>query len=312
LPLLSSLDVFTIKYIADTRSPKELATYYRTEDIKIGEDLSALPDCDVVLLAIPVGVRGRYIREFSRRGAAIFSEKPFAPDLESHNEFMRLSNKITCNYMRTCYSSIRQLRDIITSGTLGHVRAAYFSEGGILGATGVGKEHYRTKAELSGGGVLMETGCHTLSELTYVLGDYELSVHEAEVVSQGDLDVHVQAQLHATGNESFTIKLEIGLLKPLKNKCRIAFDKTIIEFDQADPRSTLRLRPIDGIKKVNWQLAPSTAWARTLYQAHYLKWKMFLDKLLRKEEIDTKFETSVDTTRIITEIYEKARKGDSR
>lgn len=310
MPVLSSIDFVNVKYLADVRSPKELADYYRTGCIEIGDDISTLPDCDVVLLAIPVGVRGKYMREFSRRGTAVFSEKPFALNLESHNELMELSRQVTCNYNRTCFSSIRQLRELVTSGIFGQVKGAFISEGpegGILGATGVERKHYRSNTELSGGGVLMETGCHTLSELTYVLGDYYVSVLDAQVISQHDLDVHVQAELRVTGDVAFTLKFEIGLLKPLKNVCRFVFDTAVIEFDHTDPNSTLRLTPTST--KCSWTLTPSAAWAQTLFQSHYLKWKMFLDKLLRKEEIDTKRETSLDTTRIITEIYSK---GSSR
>lgn len=50
LPVLSSLDIVRIKYVADIRHPGKLANYYKTEGIEIGDDLTLLPDCDVVLL----------------------------------------------------------------------------------------------------------------------------------------------------------------------------------------------------------------------------------------------------------------------
>lgn len=308
LPILSSLHTVSIKYLADISNPRKLASYYKTEGIEIGDDLTLLPDCDVVLLGTPVGVRERYIREFSKRSTAIFSEKPFALDLESHKRCLRLADKITCNYMRTCYSSTRQLKKIVSSGMFGEPKAAYVSEGGIQHATGIGKEHYRTRVELSGGGVLMETGCHALSQLTYILEDCEVSVHDAEVISQGDLDVHAEATLRVIGDKEFDIKFEIGSAKPLKNMCLFVFDKTIIQFDHTDPKSRLRLAPVGGMKRVDLEITPNTAWARTFYQAHYLKWRMFLDKLLGKEDIDAKSETSLDTTRIISEICEKGSK----
>jgi hypothetical protein len=144
--------------------------------------------------------------------------------------------------------------------------------------------------------------------LTYILEDYEVSVHDAEVISQGDLDVHAEATLRVTGDKGFNIKFEVGSAKPLKNMCLFVFDNTIIQFDHTDPKSTLRLAPVGSTRTVDLEITPSTAWARTWYQAHYLKWKMFLDKLLGKEDIDVKSETSLDTTRIITEIFEKGSK----
>jgi predicted dehydrogenase len=311
LPLLSCLEIASVKYVADVRHPGKLASYYKTVGIEIRDDLTLLPDCDVVLLATPVGVRERYIREFSKRGTAIFSEKPFAVDLESHKRCLELTDRVTCNYMRTCYSSIRQLKAIVSSEIFGKLKAVYVSEGGIQGATGIEKEHYRTNVKLSGGGVLMETGCHTLSQLTYVLEDYEVSVYDAELIWQGDLDVHAKAHLHVSGDKEFDIKLEIGSAKPLKNVCLFAFDNTIVEFDHTDPNSTLRLVPVNNTGRVTLEVTPNSVWARTPNQAHYLKWRAFLEKLLRKEDIDTKSETSVDTTRIMTEIYKKGSRRDS-
>lgn len=256
----------------------------------------------------PVGVRERYIREFSKRGTGIFSEKPFALNLESHNRFLQLANKVTCNYHRTCFSSVRQLKKIVTSGMFGQVKGAYVSEGGIQGATGIEKESFRTKVELSGGGVLMETGCHTLSQLTFILQGHKVSVRDSELILQGGLDVHAEANLQVTGDKGFNIKFEIGSAKPLRNLCLFAFDNAIVQFDHTDPKSTLRLAPVGTIKNSNLEITSSTAWARTSSQAWYLKWKMFLDKLLAKEDMDVKNETSLDTTRLITEIYEKASK----
>jgi len=172
LPTLSMLDNARLKFIADIQNPRKLASHYKTEGIEIGDDLTLLPDCDVVLLATPVGARERYIREFAKRGTAIFSEKPFAPDLPSHKRYLELTDKVTCNYMRTCYSSVRQLKKIVSSNIFGQVKGAYISEGGIQGATGIEKDHYRTKVDSSGGGVLMETACHPLSQLTFILADH--------------------------------------------------------------------------------------------------------------------------------------------
>ncbi len=299
------MDTVNLKYVADVRHPGKLPGYYKAEAIRIRDDLTLLPECDIVLLATPVGVRERYIREFSQRGTAIFSEKPFAVDLESHKRLLELTNRVTCNYMRTCYSSIRQLKAIVCSKIFGNLKEVYLSEGGLQGAAGIEKQHYRANARLSGGGVLTETGCHPLSQLTYVLDGYELSVSEAELIMQDDLDVNVQARLHASGDHELDINLEIGSAKPLKNMCLFGFENTIIEFDHTDPKSMLRLA-LNNTERASLGIAPNSMWARSFTQAHYLRWKMFLDKLLSNEHIDAKIETSILTTRLITEIYEKA------
>ena len=92
LPLLSCIPDVRIKFIADKSDPKELAKVYDTQSVKI-DDVTNLPDCDIVLLAIPVGAREKYVDEFSKRGTPIFAEKPFAIDLETHKNFLKSSKK---------------------------------------------------------------------------------------------------------------------------------------------------------------------------------------------------------------------------
>ena len=135
LPLLSCIENVSVKYIADTFDPKDLAKTYNTQSIKI-TDITSLPDCDIAVLAIPVGVRKKYIQEFSKRKTAIFTEKPFAIDPETHKSFLELSNRISCNYMRIYYNSTRQIKDIITSGIFGPIKKVSITEGGIIGKTG--------------------------------------------------------------------------------------------------------------------------------------------------------------------------------
>ena len=91
LPLLSCIENVSVKYIADTFDPKDLAHAYNIQSIKI-TDITSLPNCDIAVLAIPVGVRKKYIQEFSKRKTAIFTEKPFAIDPETHKSFLELSN----------------------------------------------------------------------------------------------------------------------------------------------------------------------------------------------------------------------------
>ena len=96
LPLLSCIDYVKIEFIADRNDPSILANMYNTKSIKI-DKISNLPKCDVVLLAVPVGVKEKYLCELIKQNCYIFAEKPFSVDLASHNFFLKSSNKITCN-----------------------------------------------------------------------------------------------------------------------------------------------------------------------------------------------------------------------
>ena len=56
LPLLSCMDNVSIEFIADRKNPENLAKLYNTKPIQINKQ-SSFPDCDIVLITIPVGAR---------------------------------------------------------------------------------------------------------------------------------------------------------------------------------------------------------------------------------------------------------------
>lgn len=302
LPLLSCIENISIKYIADIQEPKELAKVYKTRSIKI-DDISSLPDCDIALLATPVGVREKYIYEFSKRKIPLFTEKPFAIDLETHKRFLQLSDKITCNYMKIYYNSTRQIKEIISSGAFGNLTNVSISEGGIVGKTNRGKDTYQADTNLSGGGILMETACHTLSQISSIFDD--ISVKEANVVWENDFDVEAKAMFVSEKN-SYNIDYSITMIKPVEIGSTFFFDHAKISFNHTIPNSELFITGYNTDSR--FILNKETRYATTANQAYYLKWKSFLDKITNGDVIDTEFETSIKTTELITDIYKKGGK----
>ena len=99
LPLLSCIDTVNIEFIADRKYPKVLGNTYNTKPVKI-DKISSLPDCDIVLLALPVGVKEEYIREFAKRDSYIFAEKPFSVDLKWLGNVLPLNeNSFLCTLL---------------------------------------------------------------------------------------------------------------------------------------------------------------------------------------------------------------------
>ena len=73
LPLLSCIDNVDIEFIADRKNPSKLANLYKTKSIQI-ENISNLPSCDIVLLALPMGAKEEYIQELQKE-IALFLQK---------------------------------------------------------------------------------------------------------------------------------------------------------------------------------------------------------------------------------------------
>ena len=302
LPLLSCIENVSVKFIADTFDPKDLANAYNIQSIKI-TDITSLPNCDIAVLAIPVGVRKKYIQEFSKRKTPIFTEKPFATDPETHKSFLELSNRISCNYMRIYYNSTRQIKNIITSGIFGSIKKVSITEGGIIGKTGRGKYSYQANPKLSGGGLLMETGCHTLSQLDFLFDD--ISVRESKVIWQDDFDIDAQVVFDISGNNSFSIDYHITMIKPVETLTTFFFEH--FEFNKRKIFSDYEFTISNYNSDKQFTLCQENKFAATFAQAYYLKWKSFLDQIRQGNTIDTKLETSFKTTQMISEIIQKGR-----
>ena len=302
LPLLSCIENVSVKFIADTFDPKDLAHAYNIQSIKI-TDITSLPNCDIAVLAIPVGVRKKYIQEFSKRKTPIFTEKPFATDPETHRSFLELSNRISCNYMRIYYNSTRQIKNIITSGIFGSIKKVSITEGGIIGKTGRGKDSYQANPKLSGGGLLMETGCHTLSQLDFLFDD--ISVRESKVIWQDDFDIDAQIVFDISGSNSFSIDYHITMIKPIETLTTLFFEHFQLSFNHLVPNAVFTISNYNSDKQ--FTLCQENKFAATFAQAYYLKWKSFLDQIRQGNTIDTKLETSFKTTQMISEIIQKGR-----
>lgn len=306
LPILDSLEETTIGFIADIDGQKsnELAKNYGTKAVEIKDDPSSLPTCDIVFLGVPVGVREEYIDEFSSRNTPIFSEKPFAIDKEDHYNYLEKSENIACNYMRTCYSATRQLEAIVDSGVFGELlHIEMFDEGKVWG-TGYGKDHWQTDVNLSGGGVLMEHGCHSLSQLLQIFPDYTIEIGETEIIWNGDLDSDVKTTLYLSkGGHEIEVEYRVSRIKPIEQPSRFVFDNAVITGVVTKPESTLTISPRNESMMEDINCKPSNEWARTIPQAMYLRWKQFLRQITQDIGENHYIRTAPEVTETITEIY---------
>lgn len=309
IPLLECCKDVKLTYVADVKKIPEGTIPKRIPTITLNEDEQSLPDADIVLLAIPLGAREKYIKECGRRKMAIMTEKPFAPNTEMHKKYLQWSEKIACNYMRAYFSSVGQVQGLLMSGWLGDIKKIEITEGGIVGRTDKDSGHYQTKKELSGGGILMEWGCHTLSQLTEIMKGYSLTVKDASITYANDLDVEVSTIIKAQNKkQSIPINYKISLITPLTTKSRYIGEKGEIVFNHVSPESPVQLLSYEPTKAHQaFILNPGRQGASTFYQAFYLRWMDMLKKVQEQQQFDAMKETSLKTTELITDIYRKEK-----
>lgn len=305
LPILDSMDRVELAYIADIDGTKAryASDAYGGEAIETG-DPSDLPDCDVALLAIPVGARTQYIEELGQRGSAVFCEKPFAMNTAMHESFLEALEDIFCNYQRTCYSAVNQVRTLVDSRTFGALEEVVIHEGMVGGADkGIGPGHYRTDLSLSGGGVLIEVGCHGLSEIVHILDGWKLAVEAADIVWNAEFDTDVEATIVASsGNRTVPVDFRVSTIRNLGKRARFSFENGEVRFNPFDSETPLAVQT-DGEERFAFELDES--WATTHHQGVYLRWQQFLDDV-DGEKTRPHVRTAPEVTELIDGIYGQA------
>lgn len=307
LPILHNTDGAQVSYVADIDYDQALKASrgYDAEPIEIDDSLGRLPDCDVVVLAIPVGAREQYIAEFADRGTAIFAEKPFAIDEPMHRQFIDTAEKMGCNYMRTHYNATVQLKQALETGLFGVPSRIELIEEGKTGATGFGKTHFQTSSEQSGGGILLERGCHSLSQILTLFPEYDISVIDADISYYKELDAEVSAHMElSNGDTVIEFEYLISRLRPIGSTLRVDCGSATLVTDPFDPGDQLRIEPASATESALTLDIEETA-ATTTHQAMWLRWREFLSALA-EDDLDSEVETMPEVTRLIDEIYEEA------
>lgn len=313
LPVLANTDGVEVEYVADVdgSQAKEVARAFDARAVEVGSGGTRLPASDVALLAVPVGVRESYFEAFGERSIPVFSEKPFATGAAEHRRFADLVPAVSCNYLRLSFGATRQARRLVDAGVFGELERVRYAEGGVVGATGRSQESYQSDAALRGGGMLLERGCHGLSQLVYLLEEWDLSVEDATVEWEDDFDVDVEASLAATRDgRSVPVEYTLTRVRPVETVAEFVFEHGTIAFDPEDPEAQVSVRATGSAAPWSAAARPTFErdgrWASTFAQAAALRWQEFLSLVDPSAEPASTPRTMPAVTDLIEEIYERS------
>jgi predicted dehydrogenase len=158
---------------------------------------------------------------------------------------------------------------------------------------------------MSGGGVLMEKGCHDLSQLVEIFGEASIQIIDSDVTWKGTLDVAVEATLRVGPPHRVDIDFRISMVEPYQTRATFEFSDASVTFEHPEADDSLRVAVAGSRRGIgNMTIAPDTEAAQTTEEAMYLRWQSFLDGLW--DGFDSERETYLDVSRLVTELYEKA------
>ena len=167
---------------------------------EVSDQEQILEDCEIVVIATPPSSHAELVEKYLADGRTVICEKPFVGNKADATRLTDLAEERHCNlfvgHMRRCYPSVRLGRALISSGILGQITSVSAYEGGRFAWPAESGYVYTDPF----GGVLFDTGSHTVDMLLYLAG-----------LDDGDLDVKPLATRRDCAEPSNDIEARILL-----------------------------------------------------------------------------------------------------
>ncbi len=146
------------------------------------EDLLKDPEVDAVLISLPTHLHLECTRQAAEAKKDIFLEKPIATTVEEAKEIISLSEqnsvKLMLGYPLRFNSGFGKVKEDLDNGLIGDVEnahATYISSGPFFhraeGYSPVPVPDWWFNTQSTGGGVLVDLGCHVINLLRWFFGE---------------------------------------------------------------------------------------------------------------------------------------------
>src|SRR5712664_438405 len=264
--------------------------------------LRTFPKTDLVLLAIPFGVRAPYYNALSQMGAAVYVEKPFARTVSAHRKLCSAFDdfRIACGLNRRSWGIVQFCKKALDRDLFGQVRRVEFGMGMLSGIPAAA--HYMADARMAGGGMLIETGVHGIDTVLYCLDAQTAQLVDGKMIVENGHDIHCEAALMVTTSkgERVCFKIEVSRLKNTINRIEFQFDNCTVFFSIVGSPQ-LWVESKDG--KLRSLLSDSTNFYPSSCNQVLLEfWQAFINGIEKGETNYTSAIESVLTTQVIEQL----------
>lgn len=309
LPILKNMTNVEIAWITDAKeqTTRSISQAFRVPFVSFPPSPAELPECEVALLAIPVGFRRTYYEAFANRGIAVFAEKPFSVSLDEHKRILGLfpPHRIACGYMRRNYAANLLLRRIVAEKWFGRLQRIRIAEGYRGAGTMTNISHY-DDLKAAGGGILISLGCHDVDLAFYITGTRNFRVSGKLLEMDEKIDRKVEASIKLFNNSSYEdescdFDLCVSWLDSQENSIQLHFPEVIVSASIM-PDSPVLIQPKMSNRGSDQELI-SKVGAKTTYQAFFLEWNLFLRGLEEEKPSVMAASTALPTSALIDALY---------
>jgi len=187
---------------------------------------------DAAIVALPHAFHKTASLDAMRLGIDVFCEKPMAMNSAECDEIEPVVDEtgrvFTVNMFRRLFPSLSEIKRMIDAGALGAAHTFEITEGGPYGWPAMSFSFFDRK--IAGGGVLMDSGVHTLDLLQWLLGETRV-VEFFDDASENGVECDCVANLTA-GRAQGTLRMSRSVTMP--NVYRMEFERGWIEWDHDD------------------------------------------------------------------------------
>jgi predicted dehydrogenase len=297
-----------VAWLADVNAPvgSRLSRACGVRFQRISNDVVDLPDADLVVLAIPNGVRGPYYEYLdTRTESALYVEKPLARSVSEHRRIAdpRLPSRVAVGLDRRSYAVTRAAGELFEHRPFGVPVSASFEFGGPGGLqTGSG---YMAKPAIAGGGLLYQVGVHFLDAILFASQAIDVRIVSGHKIEASGLDIHVEAQLSVelSDRSHFPLNVLVTQLGPVSNQIEVVFERAVVTFSVMYGTNFLNVSPRDNTH-VGWTLIPREGvGAMEMFASFALHWTMAIDALRTGRENYTSASHVLLTTKALELLY---------
>ncbi len=209
------------------------------------DDKKTRSQVDAVVICTPPSVRIALIEAALAAGLAVLAEKPLAHQAEDALALVNLAQKYekTPTAVAFCHRytpAIREMKRMAEKGDLGDL--VRFENTFACWHPGM-KTHWMSDATISGGGSLLDTGCHSLDLFHYLVGPSQVdaAVFHHQWAGRGDsnatLLIHSPSAM--PGGSSIAGVLLAGWAEPVRFTTTLVGTAGLLHYDFEKPEELL-------------------------------------------------------------------------
>lgn len=303
LPTLLALGEVSVSWVTDIDDSRatQVAQKYRVKKLRMPEKLEEIPITDIVLLAIPYGVREPYYKVLKKRGTAIYVEKPVARTAAEHVQLNTqfCHSKFAIGFQRRSLGAVSLLKRMVLTQVFGGLKRIEFRHGGT--ANVFSGKAFSSDPKLAGGGVVFEHGIHGLDLALFISGATSADSYRVNTIIEKGFDVHAEGLITLSNRSNvFDLDFKVTWLTEVLEGLTFFFDNAVVSMPIGNPAVV--------IKSLNGQILMSLTDSTILHPSTGFQslgefWRNFIIAIKNRTENYTSTSSYLLTTEVIENIY---------